>query len=64
MSIDSIIQTSQTLHASQIQAAMEVAAVKRGLSQQELEGQAALKLIETAAVPIDPNVGQSIDIRV
>lgn len=63
MDTNSIVQLSQSLNGSQIQAVMEVASAKRGLDQQELEGQAALKLIETAAVPVDPNVGQHVDIR-
>lgn len=64
MSINSIIQTAQSIGATNTRTVMEVSAVKRELDQQELEGQAALKLMEAAAVPIDPNVGSTIDIKI
>ena len=64
MSVNAIVQTAQSIGATNTRAIMEVAAVKRQLSQQELEGQAALKLMEAAAVPIDPNIGSNIDIKI
>ena len=42
--------------------ASSMSGVRGSLNQQEQTGQAALSLIEAAAVPIDPNIGQNIDI--
>ena len=62
MSIDSIASFSSQQVRQNVSAVMEVSAVKRSLNQQELQGEAALKLMEAAAVSIDPNLGQNIDI--
>ena len=64
MSVDSIVSFSNQQVRNNIAAEMGVAAVQRNLNQQELEGQAALKLMAAAAVPVDPNIGQNIDIYV
>jgi hypothetical protein len=64
MSIDAVVSVSQQLTSSNISARMEVAAAKRNLDQQKLVGQAALKLMDAAAVSVDPNLGQNIDIQV
>ena len=64
MSVDSIVNIANQQRLMNVTAVMEVAAARRNLDQQELQGQAALKLMETAAVPIDPNLGQNIDIYV
>ena len=50
------------LASTQISAQVQLAAVARTKDALELQGQAALKLIESAVV--DPDVGQSIDVRV
>ncbi len=42
--------------------ATSMSGVRGSLNQQEKTGQAALTLISSAAVPIDPNIGQNIDI--
>ncbi len=62
MSVNSIVQTAQSIGSTNTRAIMEVASVKRVINQQELEGQAALKLMEAASVPIDPNIGSNINI--
>ena len=62
MSIDSIVSFSNQQDSRNVSAVMEVSAAKRNLDQQKLQGQAALKLMDAAAVPIDPNVGQNINI--
>lgn len=36
--------------------------VRGALTQQELQGQAAVKLIESAAIPANGTIGQNIDI--
>ncbi|MEE4254257.1 MAG: hypothetical protein V2I50_09505 [Desulfuromusa sp.] len=36
--------------------------VRGSLNQQKQDGQAALKLIESAVLPIDPDIGQNIDV--
>ena len=36
--------------------------VRGALTQQELQGQAAVKLIESAAIPINGTTGQNIDV--
>jgi len=64
MGINSIVTYSQQQVSARVSDVMAVSAAKRGLNQQKLEGQAALKLMEAAAVPIDPNLGQNIDIYV
>ncbi len=64
MSINSIVSISQQLQTSQLSATLEVAAARRNLDQQEINGQAALKLMAEAAIPVDPNLGQSINISV
>jgi len=62
MEIDTILSYVQYQNLSRTDATLEVAAVKRGLDQQKLEGEEALKLMAAAAVPIDPYLGQNIDI--
>ncbi|SHI55442.1 Putative motility protein [Malonomonas rubra DSM 5091] len=62
MSIDSVVSIANQYNIRDLSAVVQVAAAKRGLDQQELRGQAALKLLESAAIPIDPNMGQNIDI--
>jgi len=62
MSIDAVVSFSNQQVMSNISAVVEVSAARRSLDQQELQGQAALKLMEAASVPIDPNLGQNIDI--
>lgn len=62
MSVDSVVSFSNQQVVKNVSAVMEVSAAKRNLNQMELEGQAALKLMAAAAVPIDPNVGQNLDI--
>lgn len=62
MSVNSVVSFSNQQVMRNVSAVMEVSAAKRNLDQQELQGQAALKLLKAAAVPIDPNVGQNIDI--
>ena len=62
MSVDSIVSFSSQQVARNVSAVVEASAAKRSLNQQELQGQAALKLMEAAAVPIDPNVGQNLNI--
>ncbi len=64
MSINSIIQTAQSIGSTNTRTIMAVSAVKRELSQQELEGQAALKLMEAATIPVDPNIGNNVDVKV
>ena len=64
MSMNAIVGASQAMQKVQMSAVMEVAAARRQLDQQELNGQSALKLMDAAAVPIDPNLGQNINIRV
>lgn len=58
---DSIREVSRTLLASQVSQALQVAAAKRNLDQQKIDGQAALKLVDAAAAPVDPNIGRNID---
>lgn len=62
MSVSSIVSLSQQQVSANVSMVMQVAAARQQLNQQELQGQAALKLMETAAIPIDPNIGQNIDI--
>ena len=62
MSVDSVVGFSQQQARLNMSAVMQVAAASRHLDQQELQGQAALKLMAAAAMPIDPNLGQNIDI--
>jgi hypothetical protein len=62
MSVDSVVSFSNQHAMRNVSAVMQVSAAKRNLDQQELQGQAALKLLEAAAVPVDPSVGQNIDI--
>jgi len=62
MDINSIVTISQQQLQSRISAVMQVDVAKRGLDQQKLEGEEALKLMEAAALPIDPHLGQTLDI--
>lgn len=64
MSLDSVVSFSSQQVRQNVSAVVEVLAVKRELSQQELQGEAALKLMEAAMVSFDPNVGQNINIYV
>ncbi len=64
MSVDSVVAFSQQQMSLNFSKVVEVAAVKRNIDQQEQNGQAALKLMEAASVPIDPNLGQNINISV
>ncbi len=64
MSVAAIAGFSQQLLNVGVSAQLDVAAARRQLNQQKLEGQATLKLMEAAAVPVAPNIGQNIDIQV
>ena len=61
MSIDSVLSHSSQQANANLSAVMEVSAVRGNLDQQELQGQAALKLMAAAAIPVDPNLGQNIN---
>lgn len=62
MSIDSVVSFSTQQARQNVSAVVEVSALKRELNQQELQGEAALKLMEAAMVSFDPNVGQNINV--
>lgn len=64
MNVEPLVVYSQQMAATRLAEKVSVVAAKRGLNQQKLEGEAALKLMDAAAVPIDPSLGRHIDIYV
>lgn len=64
MEINSLAAYSQMKTPLRTAAELGVSVVGRSLDQQQLDGQAALTLMEAAAVLIELNPGQNIDIYV
>lgn len=62
MSINALASSAGQQQMQNISTLMTVAAVGRGLEQQKLKEQAVLKLLASAAVSFDPNIGQNINI--
>ena len=62
MAIESLASLAGQQQQQSISLQMGVAVASRGLEQQKLKEQAVLKLLASAAVSFDPNVGQNINI--
>lgn len=61
MSVGSVVSFSQEQLKASMTQKVQVAAAKRGLDQQKIQGEAALKLMDAAALPADPNVGRNVN---
>lgn len=62
MSVDAVTSLASQQQRLNISTQMDVAVANRGLEQQKLKEQAVLKLLASAAVSFDPNIGQNINI--
>lgn len=64
MAVNSTGAAAQISHGKPISLSMGISGVRGSLNQQRQDGEAALALIESAAVPIKPWIGQNINIVV